>query len=148
MESVQSGKPLVLVSLLPHEQKVLPSRSLHLRHSKTDCMALSLQMSPGSLFFICEQMSVMHVLVRRHPSNTEPIKSKEELVFHCGFRRFRACPTFSQHTAGRTSVNQAISHLSTPNFNCDFFLNQTVLFKITLINAAQDLRAMNYPAAP
>ncbi|KAM4566344.1 pre-rRNA-processing protein TSR1 homolog [Odontesthes bonariensis] len=65
MESVQSGKPLVLVSLLPHEQK----------------------------------MSVMHVLVRRHPSNTEPIKSKEELVFHCGFRRFRACPTFSQHTA-------------------------------------------------
>ncbi|XP_037534173.1 pre-rRNA-processing protein TSR1 homolog [Nematolebias whitei] len=65
MESVQSGKPLLLVSLLPHEQK----------------------------------MSVMHVLVRRHPSNTEPIKSKEELVFHCGFRRFRAMPIFSQHTS-------------------------------------------------
>uniref|UniRef100_A0A3P9HZ10 Pre-rRNA-processing protein TSR1 homolog n=1 Tax=Oryzias latipes TaxID=8090 RepID=A0A3P9HZ10_ORYLA len=65
MESVQSGKPLVLVSLLPHEQK----------------------------------MSVMHVLVQRHPSNTEPIKSKEELVFHCGFRRFRASPIFSQHTS-------------------------------------------------
>ncbi|XP_017289268.1 pre-rRNA-processing protein TSR1 homolog [Kryptolebias marmoratus] len=65
MESVQSGKPLLLVSLLPHEQK----------------------------------MSVMHVLVRRHPSNTEPIKSKEELVFHCGFRRFRASPIFSQHTS-------------------------------------------------
>ncbi|XP_018523746.1 pre-rRNA-processing protein TSR1 homolog [Lates calcarifer] len=65
MESVQSGKPLVLVSLLPHEQK----------------------------------MSVMHVLVRRHPGNTEPIKSKEELVFHCGFRRFRASPIFSQHTS-------------------------------------------------
>ncbi|KAM3875016.1 pre-rRNA-processing protein TSR1 homolog [Diretmus argenteus] len=65
MESVQSGRPLVLVSLLPHEQK----------------------------------MSVMHLLVRRHPSNTEPIKSKEELVFHCGFRRFRASPIFSQHTS-------------------------------------------------
>ncbi|KAM6933854.1 pre-rRNA-processing protein TSR1 homolog [Xenentodon cancila] len=65
MESVQSGKPLVLTSLLPNEQK----------------------------------MSVMHVLVRRHPSNTEPIKSKEELVFHCGFRRFRASPIFSQHTS-------------------------------------------------
>ncbi|KAM3616618.1 uncharacterized protein V6R79_020905 [Siganus canaliculatus] len=65
MESVQSGKPLMLVSLLPHEQK----------------------------------MSVMHLLVRRHPSNTEPIKSKEELVFHCGFRRFRASPIFSQHTS-------------------------------------------------
>uniref|UniRef100_A0A667Y6C9 Pre-rRNA-processing protein TSR1 homolog n=1 Tax=Myripristis murdjan TaxID=586833 RepID=A0A667Y6C9_9TELE len=66
MESVQSGTPLVLVSLLPHEQK----------------------------------MSVMHLLVRRHPGNTEPIKSKEELVFHCGFRRFRASPIFSQHTSG------------------------------------------------
>ncbi|XP_029303069.1 pre-rRNA-processing protein TSR1 homolog [Cottoperca gobio] len=65
MESVQSGSPLMMVSLLPHEQK----------------------------------MSVMHLLVRRHPSNTEPIKSKEELVFHCGFRRFRASPIFSQHTS-------------------------------------------------
>ncbi|XP_077397944.1 pre-rRNA-processing protein TSR1 homolog [Festucalex cinctus] len=65
MESVQAGRPLVLVSLLPHEQK----------------------------------MSVMHLLVRRHPSNTEPIKSKEELVIHCGFRRFRASPIFSQHTS-------------------------------------------------
>nr|XP_057936804.1 pre-rRNA-processing protein TSR1 homolog [Doryrhamphus excisus] len=65
MESVQAGKPLVLVSLLPHEQK----------------------------------MSVMNLLVKRHPSNTEPIKSKEELVFHCGFRRFRASPIFSQHTS-------------------------------------------------
>ncbi|RXM33160.1 Pre-rRNA-processing protein TSR1-like [Acipenser ruthenus] len=40
------------------------------------------------------------MLVRRHPGNTEPIKSKEELVFQCGFRRFRASPIFSQHTSG------------------------------------------------
>lgn len=66
MESFQAGKPLVLVSLLPHEQK----------------------------------MSVMHVLVRRHPGFIEPIASKEELVFQCGFRRFRASPIFSQHTTG------------------------------------------------
>ncbi|CAL8362492.1 unnamed protein product [Merluccius merluccius] len=64
MEGVQAGHPLVVVSLLPHEQK----------------------------------MSVMHLLVRRQPNNTEPIKSKEELVFQCGFRRFRASPIFSQHT--------------------------------------------------
>uniref|UniRef100_A0A4W5Q3K5 Pre-rRNA-processing protein TSR1 homolog n=1 Tax=Hucho hucho TaxID=62062 RepID=A0A4W5Q3K5_9TELE len=37
---------------------------------------------------------------RRHLSNTDPMKSKEELVFHCGFRRFRTCPIFSQHTSG------------------------------------------------
>ncbi|KAF4086073.1 hypothetical protein AMELA_G00102270 [Ameiurus melas] len=66
MESFQAGKPLVLVSLLPYEQK----------------------------------MSVMHVLVRRHPGFKEPIASKEELVFQCGFRRFRASPIFSQHTTG------------------------------------------------
>ncbi|XP_033905116.3 pre-rRNA-processing protein TSR1 homolog [Acipenser ruthenus] len=66
MEHFQRGRPLVLVSLLPHEQR----------------------------------MSVVHMLVRRHPGNTEPIKSKEELVFQCGFRRFRASPIFSQHTSG------------------------------------------------
>ncbi|KAK7171858.1 hypothetical protein R3I93_004224 [Phoxinus phoxinus] len=65
MESFLTGKPLVMVSLLPHEQK----------------------------------MSVMQMLVRQHPSNTEPIKSKEELVFQCGFRRFRASAIFSQHTS-------------------------------------------------
>ncbi|KAK6473293.1 pre-rRNA-processing protein TSR1-like protein [Huso huso] len=66
MEHFQRGRPLVLISLLPHEQR----------------------------------MSVVHMLVRRHPGNTEPIKSKEELVFQCGFRRFRASPIFSQHTSG------------------------------------------------
>ncbi|XP_069040403.1 pre-rRNA-processing protein TSR1 homolog [Lepisosteus oculatus] len=66
MDSFRSGRPLVLVSLLPHEQK----------------------------------MSVLHMLVQRHPGNSEPVKSKEELVFQCGFRRFRASPIFSQHTSG------------------------------------------------
>lgn len=56
------------------------------------------------VWFLSTQMSVMHLLVRRHPSNTEPIKSKEELVFHCGFRRFRASPIFSQHTSGRNRL--------------------------------------------
>ncbi|NWI57507.1 TSR1 protein, partial [Calyptomena viridis] len=65
MESFKEGKPLVLFSLLPHEQK----------------------------------MSVLNFLVRRHLSNTEPVRAKEELIFHCGFRRFRASPLFSQHTS-------------------------------------------------
>lgn len=65
MESFKEGKPLVLFSLLPHEQK----------------------------------MSVLNFLVRRHPSNSDPVKAKEELIFHCGFRRFRASPLFSQHTS-------------------------------------------------
>ncbi|XP_059573561.1 pre-rRNA-processing protein TSR1 homolog isoform X2 [Alligator mississippiensis] len=65
MESFRQGKPLVLFSLLPHEQK----------------------------------MSVLHFLVRRHPGNVEPVKAKEELIFHCGFRRFRASALYSQHTS-------------------------------------------------
>ncbi|XP_054022822.1 pre-rRNA-processing protein TSR1 homolog [Dryobates pubescens] len=65
MESFKEGKPLVLFSLLPHEQK----------------------------------MSVLNFLVHRHPSNCEPVRAKEELIFHCGFRRFRASPLFSQHTS-------------------------------------------------
>lgn len=98
IESVQSGKPMVLVSLLPHEQKVL-------LHGHTNG---SVPQTTLKLLFL-PQMSVMHVLVQRHPSNTEPIKSKEELVFHCGFRRFRASPIFSQHTSGRTPVSPELN---------------------------------------
>ncbi|XP_006011048.1 pre-rRNA-processing protein TSR1 homolog [Latimeria chalumnae] len=65
LTSFNSGSPMVLVSLLPHEQK----------------------------------MSVLHLLVRRHLGNDEPVKAKEEMVFHCGFRRFRASPLYSQHTS-------------------------------------------------
>ncbi|PIO23702.1 hypothetical protein AB205_0197490 [Aquarana catesbeiana] len=65
-EHFKQGAPLVLCSLLPHEQK----------------------------------MSVVNLLVRRHPGNTEPIKAKEEMIIHCGFRRFRASPLYSQHTSG------------------------------------------------
>ncbi|XP_078536258.1 pre-rRNA-processing protein TSR1 homolog [Lissotriton helveticus] len=64
IESYLNGGPLILSSLLPHEQK----------------------------------MSVVNMAVRRHPGNSEPLKSKEELIFHCGFRRFRASPLYSQHT--------------------------------------------------
>lgn len=64
IESSVNGRPLILSSLLPHEQK----------------------------------MSVVNMAVRRHPGNSEPLKSKEELIFQSGFRRFRASPLYSQHT--------------------------------------------------
>lgn len=47
-----------------------------------------------------QKMSVLHVAVKRHPGFTEPIKSKERLVFHVGYRRFATCPIFSAHTNG------------------------------------------------
>uniref|UniRef100_A0A452SK65 Pre-rRNA-processing protein TSR1 homolog n=1 Tax=Ursus americanus TaxID=9643 RepID=A0A452SK65_URSAM len=46
-----------------------------------------------------QKMSVLNMVVSRYSGNTEPVKAKEELIFHCGFRRFRASPLFSQHTA-------------------------------------------------
>jgi pre-rRNA-processing protein TSR1 len=35
--------------------------------------------------------------VQRHPSYTDVVKSKEDLLVQCGFRRFRSTPIFSQH---------------------------------------------------
>lgn len=74
--------------------------SIHINRSHNNSNALFTLFLTLSFDPLHSQMSVMHLLVRRHPSNTEPIKSKEELVFHCGFRRFRASPIFSQHTSG------------------------------------------------
>jgi len=47
------------------------------------------------------RMSVLNMVVRKSALAREgPVKSKARLVFQCGWRRFAACPTFSQHTHG------------------------------------------------
>ena len=47
------------------------------------------------------KMSVLNFVVKRHSlGHQNPIGSKERLIFHCGYRRFAACPIFSQHTNG------------------------------------------------
>ncbi|XP_066918428.1 pre-rRNA-processing protein TSR1 homolog [Clytia hemisphaerica] len=45
-----------------------------------------------------QKMTVMNFVLKRHPSCGVPIKSKERLIFHVGYRMFSACPIFSQHT--------------------------------------------------
>ena len=47
-----------------------------------------------------QKMSVVHFLVKRFhgDGDDEPVKSKEPLTFHVGYRRFTACPIYSQHT--------------------------------------------------
>ncbi|XP_014677883.1 PREDICTED: pre-rRNA-processing protein TSR1 homolog [Priapulus caudatus] len=47
-----------------------------------------------------QKMSVAHFVVKRCPGNQQPIKSKDRLVFHVGYRRFAASATFSEHTTG------------------------------------------------
>ncbi|XP_072027418.1 pre-rRNA-processing protein TSR1 homolog [Amphiura filiformis] len=47
-----------------------------------------------------QKMSVLHFAIKRYHVNPEPIKSKERLLFQVGYRRFTACPVFSQHSLG------------------------------------------------
>jgi len=48
-----------------------------------------------------QRMSVLNFAVRRSPlSSPNAVKSKERLIFQCGWRRFASCPVFSQHTSG------------------------------------------------
>uniref|UniRef100_A0A452HW62 Pre-rRNA-processing protein TSR1 homolog n=1 Tax=Gopherus agassizii TaxID=38772 RepID=A0A452HW62_9SAUR len=41
----------------------------------------------------------MNFVVRRHLDNSETVKAKEELIFHCGFRHFHISPLYSQHSS-------------------------------------------------
>merc|ERR1712048_1433708 len=47
--------------------------------------------------FPCEQkVSVVHGQVQRQKEYEEVIKSKQEMMLHCGFRRFPVRPTYSE----------------------------------------------------
>ncbi|GAV63463.1 DUF663 domain-containing protein/AARP2CN domain-containing protein [Cephalotus follicularis] len=41
------------------------------------------------------KMSVLHFSVKKHDTYADPLKAKEELIFHIGFRQFIARPIFS-----------------------------------------------------
>ncbi|XP_050441280.1 pre-rRNA-processing protein TSR1 homolog [Adelges cooleyi] len=59
-----------------------------------------------------QKMSVLNVVLKR-PSSVEfdePIKSKSDLIFQCGFRRFTAQPIFSQHTNGNKFKYERFFH--------------------------------------
>ena len=43
-----------------------------------------------------QKMSVLNFVVKKLPGCNDIIQSKERLIFHCGYRRFAACPIFSQ----------------------------------------------------
>jgi len=47
-----------------------------------------------------EKMSVMNMVLQKHPSCTIPIKNKQSLIFQVGYRRFESEPLLSEHTNG------------------------------------------------
>ena len=47
-----------------------------------------------------QRMSLLNVLLRKHPSYDLPIRSKDRLIFHVGCRRFANQAVFSAHTNG------------------------------------------------
>ncbi|PVV00007.1 hypothetical protein BB559_000191 [Furculomyces boomerangus] len=51
------------------------------------------------------KMTVMHYLVRRHQDYNDPIKSKDPLVLHCGFRKMIVNPIYSQFGNNKSSNN-------------------------------------------
>ncbi|XP_054710235.1 pre-rRNA-processing protein TSR1 homolog [Uloborus diversus] len=47
-----------------------------------------------------QKMSVVNVMIRKYPTCRLPVKSKDTLMFHIGFRRFTCNPIFSEHKTG------------------------------------------------
>nr|XP_053649916.1 pre-rRNA-processing protein TSR1 homolog isoform X3 [Cherax quadricarinatus] len=48
-----------------------------------------------------QKMSVINVVIKSHSlGHLRPIKSKERLIFHIGYRRFANAPIFSEHSTG------------------------------------------------
>ncbi|KAJ1903961.1 ribosome biogenesis protein tsr1 [Coemansia sp. IMI 209127] len=51
------------------------------------------------------QMSVVHFTISRNEEYMAPVRSKDPMVIHFGFRRYNVHPLFSQHTQGGSSTN-------------------------------------------
>ncbi|KYM82080.1 Pre-rRNA-processing protein TSR1 like protein [Atta colombica] len=59
------------------------------------------------------KMSLLNVVLKHSNNYTHSIKSKERLIFQCGFRRFTTCPIFSQHTNGTKHKYERYFHPET-----------------------------------
>lgn len=69
-----------------------------------------------------QKMSLMNMVLRKHPSCKVPILNKQKLIFHVGYRRFEAQPIFSHHTNGdkfKVAVDFDYNHASIKLITCD-----------------------------
>ncbi|XP_042478558.1 pre-rRNA-processing protein TSR1 homolog isoform X2 [Macadamia integrifolia] len=95
--------------------------------SKLSILAKTSPVLACGLFQHESKMSVMHFSIRKHDSYSAPIKAKETLTFHVGFRQFIARPIFSSDNmnsdkhkmerflhAGRFSIASVYAPISFP----------------------------------
>lgn len=95
--------------------------------SKICTNAKSVPVITCGLFQHESKMSVLHFSIKKHNSYTDPIKSKEELIFHVGFRQFVVRPIYSSDNinsdkhkmerflhAGRFSIASVFAPISFP----------------------------------
>ncbi|MCL7030882.1 hypothetical protein MKW94_011494, partial [Papaver nudicaule] len=70
------------------------------------------------------KMSVLHFSVKKQDTYDAPIKSKETLIFHVGFRQFVARPIFSSDAirSGNHKMERVPMSLPCPYFEIDTFL--------------------------
>ncbi|XP_054858050.1 pre-rRNA-processing protein TSR1 homolog [Eublepharis macularius] len=76
--------------------------TLHICNAPVSVMESFQQQLPLVLFVLLpyeQKMSVLNLVVRRFAGHTEPIQAKEEVIVHCGFRRFQTSPLYSQHSS-------------------------------------------------
>ncbi|GLJ59124.1 hypothetical protein SUGI_1493260 [Cryptomeria japonica] len=77
------------------------------------------------------KMTVMNILIKRLSDSTTsyPIKSKDELIFYVGFRKFKARPLFTAHSAS-------------PKFKYERFLRDDIAMVATVYSP------ITFPPAP
>ncbi|XP_063235306.1 pre-rRNA-processing protein TSR1 homolog [Bacillus rossius redtenbacheri] len=106
-ENFHRTRRSVLKASRDNDDAVLPGWyvTVHVRGVPQHLWASRPASRPLALFGLLpheHKMSVLNVMLKRSAGcpDQQPIRSKEQLVFHVGCRRFRACPVFSQHTSG------------------------------------------------
>lgn len=75
--------------------------TLHIKDVPLQAFQARLQAGPlimGALLKHENRLSVLNFSIQRSGMFADPIKSKEEVVFHCGFRRYAAKPVYSDQS--------------------------------------------------
>jgi pre-rRNA-processing protein TSR1 len=94
LETAEAGQ---YVTLVLDKVSAVAAATLKSRHFEPGCIPCPLIVS--GLFAHENQLSVMHLQLNRCEEYEDPVRSKDPMVVHVGFRRFVSRPIFSDHNA-------------------------------------------------